>query len=46
MLTLPGFRRDGAERGTGQVVGIIWEQADRMLEMAENTNRKAGSVVQ
>ena len=42
MLTLSGFRRDGAERGTGQVAGIMWDQADRMVELAENTNRIAG----
>lgn len=42
MQALSGFRRDGAERGTGQVAGIMWNQADRMAELAENTNRKAG----
>ncbi|MCY4011928.1 MAG: tyrosine-type recombinase/integrase [Gammaproteobacteria bacterium] len=41
-LTLAGFRREGAERGTGQAVGIMWEQADRMAELAENTNTNAG----
>ena len=41
LQALSGFRRDGAERGTGQVAGIMWDQADRMVEMAENTNRKA-----
>ena len=42
LQALSGFRRDGAERGTGQVAGIMWDQADRMAEMAENTNRIAG----
>ena len=41
-LTLSGFRREGAERGSGQVAGISWEQADRMAETAENTNRTGG----
>ena len=41
-LTLSGFRREGGERGSGQVAGISWEQADRMAEMAENTNRPGG----
>lgn len=38
-LTLSGFRREGAERGTGQVAGIMWEQADRMAELAETPTR-------
>ena len=32
---LCGYRRAGAGRGSGQVDGISWEQADRMAELAE-----------
>ena len=39
---LCAFRRDGAGRGPGQVVGIIWEQADRMAELAEVCGDAAG----
>ena len=31
---LCGYRRAGAGRGSGQVDGISWEQADRMAELA------------
>ena len=39
---LCAFRRDAAGRGPGQVVGISWEQADRMGELAENRGSAAG----
>jgi hypothetical protein len=29
------FRREAAGRGTGQVRGVTWEEADRMCELAE-----------
>ena len=32
---LCGYRRAGAGRGSGQVDGISWEQADRMADLAE-----------
>lgn len=32
---LTAFRRDGAGRGPGQVMGIRWEQADLMADLAE-----------
>ena len=39
---LCAFRRDAAGRGPGQVVGISREQADRMVEFAENRGSAAG----
>ena len=39
---LAAFRRDGAGRGPGQVVGIGWEQADRMAVLAEASGTVAG----
>ena len=39
---LCAFRRNAAGRGPGQVVGISWEQADRMVELAENRGSAAG----
>ena len=39
--TLAGIRRSSAGRGRGQVAGVIWEEADRVVEeaMRENTLR-------
>lgn len=39
---LAGFRRLAAERGRGQVVGVGWEQADRVVAMAEQPGNMAG----
>ena len=40
---LAAFRREGAGRGPGQVVGIVWRQANRMATKArKGTNRAAG----
>ena len=39
---LCAFRRNAAGRGPGQVVGISWEQADRMVELAEDRRSAAG----
>ena len=39
---LCAFRRNATGRGPGQVVGISWEQADRMVELAENRGSAAG----
>lgn len=39
---LTAFRRDGSGRGIGQVVGIRWEQADRMAALAEACGNTAG----
>ena len=39
---LCAFRRNAAGRGPRQVVGISWEQADRMVELAENRGSAAG----
>ncbi len=34
---LSGFRRDGAGRGPGQVVGVSWDQADHMATLASRS---------
>ncbi len=39
---LSAFRRDGAGRGPGQVVGIRWGQADRMARLAESCGNARG----
>ena len=39
---LCGFRRAGSDRGTGQVAGVSWEQADRMAELAEGRGTIGG----
>ena len=39
---LAGFRRLAAGRGTGQVAGVRWEQADRVAAMAEQRNHQIG----
>lgn len=40
---LAGFRRDGADRGPGQVDGLCWDQVDQMASLAEQSpNRVAG----
>ena len=39
---LSAFRRDAADRGPGQVVGISWKQADRMADLAAASGNPAG----
>ena len=39
---LERFRRDGAERGTGQVRGISWKEAEAMCRRAEAPDNLAG----
>jgi len=39
---LSAFRRDAADRGPGQVVGISWKQADRMADLARASGNPAG----
>ena len=40
---LSGFRRNGADRGVGQVGGLSWEQVDDMADLAkQSANRPAG----
>ena len=39
---LCGFHRQAVGRGTGQVVGITWEQADRMAERAAERGTTGG----
>lgn len=39
---LSAFRRNAAHRGSGQVAGISWEQADRMSDLAESGGKPAG----
>lgn len=40
--TLAGIRRDGKERGRGQVDGLIWNDVERVCITAELENTKAG----
>ena len=42
MRVLAGFRRLAAGRGSGQVAGVRWEQADRVATMAEQRNHPIG----
>ena len=39
---LERFRREGAERGTGQVRGLSWKEAERMCRLAEGSGDLAG----
>ncbi len=39
---LSAYRRDGAGRGPGQVVGIGWEDSDRMADLAEGCGNVRG----
>ena len=39
---LKRFRREAAGRGTGQVRGVTWEEADRMCELARAAGGLAG----
>ena len=40
--TLAGIRRDGKERGRGQVDGLIWQEVERICILAETENTLAG----
>lgn len=40
--TLAGIRRDGKERGRGQVDGLLWKDVERVCISAELENTKAG----
>ena len=39
---LAAFRRDAADRGPGQVIGIQWVQADHMSDLAAGSGNPAG----
>lgn len=39
---LEGFGRSSKNRGRGQVLGIVWEQADEMMRIAESTGGLRG----
>ena len=39
---LERFRREGAERGTGQVRGVPWKEAEKMCQTAEAPDGLAG----
>ena len=38
-VALAAFRREGSGRGPGQVIGISWEDADRMADIAKSGGR-------
>ena len=40
--TLAGIRRDGRDRGRGQVTGLDWKQTERVCAFAESENTIAG----
>ena len=40
--TLAGIRRDGKDRGRGQVDGLIWQDVERVCLLAEMENTLAG----
>ena len=40
--TLAGIRRDGKERGRGQVDGLIWQEVERICIIAETEGTLAG----
>ena len=40
--TLAGIRRDGKERGRGQVSGLIWQEVERVCIQAETEGTLAG----
>ena len=40
--TLSGIRRDGKDRGRGQVDGLIWQEVERICLLAEMENSLAG----
>lgn len=40
--TLAGIRREGKDRGRGQVDGLIWQQVERVCSFAESENTIAG----
>ncbi|RKU22882.1 hypothetical protein C6503_03715 [Candidatus Poribacteria bacterium] len=42
LATLAGIRRDGKERGRGQVDGLIWQQVERICIIAETEGTLAG----
>jgi len=42
LTTLAGIRRDGKERGRGQVDGLIWQEVERICIIAETEGTLAG----
>ena len=42
LATLAGIRRDGKERGRGQVDGLIWREVERICIIAETEGTLAG----
>jgi len=40
--TLAGIRRDGRDRGRGQVTGLDWKQTERVCAFAESENTLVG----
>ena len=40
--TLAGIRREGKDRGRGQVTGLDWKQTERVCAFAESENTTAG----
>ena len=42
LATLAGIRRDGKERGRGQVDGLIWQEVERICIIAETEGTLAG----
>ena len=42
LITLAGIRRDGKERGRGQVDGLIWQEVERICIIAETEGTLAG----
>ena len=40
--TLAGIRREGRDRGRGQVTGLDWKQTERVCAFAESENTIAG----
>ncbi len=40
--TLAGIRRDGRDRGRGQVTGLDWQQTERVCAFAESEDMIAG----
>ena len=42
LRVLAGFRRMAADRGSGRVTGVRWEEADRAAEMAERSGDLCG----